>query len=261
MSQSTSATVDTADLRSQVQEMYRKVANEPHETYHFEMGRGLAERLGYTADELDRIPAAALESFAGVGYYFDLASLRSGEIVGDLGSGSGTDTFIAANEVGAEGRVIGIDMTDAQLEKANLLRDREGFGNVEFRKGYLEDLPLDDESLDVVISNGVFNLSPEKERVFGEIQRVLRPGGRIAIADIVTDVQLPESITCNASLWAACIGGAAQVDRYIEQIRSAGLTDVEVRENPSYRFLSRSARNASERYGVKSVSVRARKPR
>lgn len=260
MSTQSTATVDAKELRTQVQEMYRLVASEPHGNFHFELGRDLAERLGYPAAELDRIPTEAVESFAGVGYYLDLAALRPGETVLDLGSGSGTDSFLAAHRVGEAGRVIGIDMTDAQLEKSERLRRDHGFDNVEFREGLLEALPVADASVDVVISNGVINLAPDKERVFEEVHRVLRPGGRLAFADIVTEVSLPASITCNASLWAACIGGAAQRDEYAQTIRSAGLELSEIRENEVYRFLSRSAAGATEKYGVKSVSIAARKP-
>lgn len=249
--------IDLEDLRGKVEEMYRQVASEPGAEFHFEMGRTLAERLGYPAEDLDHVPAEAIESFAGVGYYFDLAEIREGETVLDLGSGSGMDSFLAAGKVGPTGRVIGIDMTDAQREKAERLRDTAGFPQVEFRKGYLEEIPLENDSVDVVISNGVINLCPEKDRVFSEVARVLRPGGRLAIADIVTEQQLPESVVCNSSLWAACIGGAAQQDSYREKIGAAGLRVVRVDENPEYQFLSRSAQNASREYGVKSISLLA----
>lgn len=253
----TAASVDVGELRGKVQDMYRRVAEEPRGAYHFEMGRALAERLGYASEELDRIPPRAIESFAGVGYYFDLAELREGERVLDLGSGSGMDTFLAALEVGDAGRVIGVDMTDAQLEKAESLREGAGFRNVTFRKGYLEALPVEDASVDCVVSNGVINLCPDKAQVFREIRRVLRPGGRVALADIVTEIQLPEKVTCDSTLWAACIGGAAQQDRYREAMEQAGLRVVRVRENPQYGFLTRSAQGASRDYGVKSVSVLA----
>src|SRR5690606_3473137 len=141
---------------------------------------------------------------------------QPGETVLDLGSGSGMDAFLAARRTGPSGRVIGIDMTEAQLRKAEALRDGTDLRNTEFRRGYLESLPVEDESIDVVISNGVINLCADKEQVFREIHRVLRPGGRLAIADIVTREQLPESVTCNATLWAACIGGAAQQNAYLE---------------------------------------------
>lgn len=256
-----SSSLDVEELQGKVQNMYRRVAREPEGEFHFEMGRALAERLGYATEELDAIPEEAVRSFAGVGYYFDLADLRERESVLDLGSGSGMDAFIAANQVGPTGRVIGIDMTDDQLEKAEQLSVRAGYRNVEFRRGFLEDLPIEDGSVDCVISNGVINLCPEKERVFREIERVLRPGGRLALADIVTEKNLPENVTCNADLWAACIGGAAQINRYQEAIESAGLRVVRVKENPEYRFLSKSAQGASRDYGVKSVSLRADRPR
>jgi len=254
------ANVDRDSLESQVKEMYRKVADEPHAGYHFEMGRGLTERLGYPVADLDRIPQAAIESFAGVGYYFHLADIQEGETVVDLGSGSGTDTFVAALKTGANGRVIGLDMTDAQLAKASRLRDAAGFAQVEYRKSYIEDAPVESGTVDVVISNGVINLSPDKPAVFREVARMLRPGGRLAIADIVTESQLPESVSCNADLWAACIGGAMQVDDYVAAIEAAGLTVETVETNDAYGFISDNARGATEKWGVKSVSLLARKP-
>ena len=134
----TNAAVDPKELEVKVKAMYREVADNPLGKFHFEMGRGLAERLGYPAAELDRVPREAIESFAGVGYYFHLAALQPGECVVDLGSGSGMDSFVAALEVGAGGKVIGVDMTDEQLAKAGRLRDRDGFRNVTFLKGYIE---------------------------------------------------------------------------------------------------------------------------
>jgi arsenite methyltransferase len=250
-------TLDTQDLERRVKEMYREVADEPHQEFHFETGRALAERLGYPSTELDAIPSEAIESFAGVGYYFDLAAIRPGETVVDLGSGSGMDSFLAAQQVGATGRVIGIDMTDAQLEKAARLARAHGITNAEFLNAHIEDLPLEEACADVVISNGVVNLSPAKERVFAEAARVLRAGGRLAIADIVTDTQLPVGVTCDASLWAACIGGAMQRDDYREAIESAGFELQDIRENDEYRFVSERAENATRKYGVKSASLLA----
>jgi len=253
-------TVDVKDLEHKVQDMYRAVAENPHGEFHFEMGQGMAERLGYAPADLDRIPAESIESFAGVGHFFHLAALQPGETVVDLGSGSGMDTFIAGLKVGASGRVIGVDMTDAQRTKAEGLRDRAGFGQVEYRKGYIEELPVDSDSANCVISNGVINLSPEKARVFREAARVLRRGGRLAIADIVTDIALPESVVCNATLWAACIGGAMQVQAYAKEIEGAGLEVVRQEENAAYRFISDRAQGAARKYGVKSISLLARKP-
>ena len=250
-------TFDPKDLETKVKAMYRSVAKNPQGEFHFEMGRALAERLGYAPADLDRIPAEAIESFAGVGYYFHLADLKEGETVLDLGSGSGMDTFIAALKVGARGKVIGIDMTDEQRAKAERLRDRDGFRNVTYMKGYIENVPALDASFDVVISNGVINLAPDKVKVFSEVARLLRPGGRLAISDIVTEVQLPESIVCNSTLWAACIGGAAQQDDYRAKIVAAELRVVKVEENTAYQFISDNARGASKKFGVKSVSLLA----
>lgn len=253
------ATVNEQELEAKVKEMYRLVAEQPDGEYHFEMGRALAQRLGYPGDILDLIPAAAIESFAGVGYFFDLADLSEGESAVDLGSGSGMDVFFAATRVGGSGSVTGIDFTVAQLEKARRLAGDGGFDQVEFREGRIERLPLDDAGQDCVISNGVINLAPEKGPVFAEAARVLRPGGRLAIADIVTEQPLKESIVCDADLWASCIGGASQQDAYRAAIESAGLRLEVFRDNP-YRFISDQAVNASTKYGVKSVSVLATKP-
>ena len=249
--------VDRESLESQVKDMYSRVARDPDGEFHFEMGRALTERLGYPPEDLDLIPQEAIASFAGVGYYFHLADLKSGERVVDLGSGSGTDTFVAALKVGEQGSVVGIDMTDAQREKSEALRDAAGLGQVTYHKGYIEALPMGDGSVDVVISNGVINLSPDKAAVFAETARVLKPGGRLAIADIVSDHQLPETISCNADLWAACIGGAMQVDDYKTAIEAAGMKVTQVEINDAYAFISDNALGATKKFGVKSVSLLA----
>jgi arsenite methyltransferase len=251
----TQRALDTQELEQRVKDMYREVAEEPFNEFHFETGRQLAKRLGYPSDELDAIPAPSIDSFAGVGYYFDLAAIAAGETVVDLGSGSGTDSFLAANQTGADGRVIGIDMTEAQLAKATRLASEHGFGNVEFRNAHIEQLPLESGSADVVISNGVINLSPDKAKVFAEAARILRPDGRLAIADIVTATQLPEGVTCDAALWAACIGGAMQRDDYRDAIEAAGFELRDLKENEQYRFASKRADSATKKYGVKSVSL------
>ncbi len=257
MTSSTTRRLDTAELESRVKAMYEQVAIEPDREFHFETGRALAERLGYPASNLDSIPAAAIESFAGVGYFLDLAGFQPGETVLDLGSGSGTDSFLAAVATGPAGQVIGVDMTAAQLDKAMRLAAEASVPNVEFRGGYIERPPVADESVDCIISNGVINLSPDKRAVFASAARALRPGGRMAIADIVTEVQLPDDVTCDASLWAACIGGAAQRDDYLDAIRSAGFEIDTVRENTNYRFLSDRAVGATTTYRVVSISLLA----
>lgn len=251
--------LDIVALETKVKSMYRSVALEPEGEFHFEMGRVMAERLGYSPTELDVIPSEAIASFAGVGYYFDLAKPQARERVVDLGSGSGMDSFVAALKVGPAGRVIGVDMTDEQLAKAEQLRRAAGIGHVEYRKGYIQQTGLADASFDLVISNGVINLAPDKGEVFREAARLLKPGGRLALSDIVTEKQLPEGITCDATLWAACIGGAMQEDDYLGAIRGAGLRLDEVRDNPQYRFISKNAQGAAAKYGVKSISLVATK--
>lgn len=251
--------LDTDELEQEVKEIYRSVAEEPDDDYHFEMGRPLAERLGYPSEDLDRVPPEALESFAGVGYHLDLAELDAGDDVLDLGSGSGTDVFVAAQDVGDGGTVTGVDMTPEQIEKAQALADENGFHNVTVRESYIEELPFPDASFDAVVSNGVINLSAEKQRVFDEAARVLRSGGTLAVSDIISEQRMPDSIKSDADLWAACIGGAAEEDSYTEMIDDAGLEVTDVVENNEYKFISERAQGACSKYGVKSVSVAAEK--
>jgi len=253
------ANVDAKDLEAKAKEMYRAVSRNPNGEFHFEMGRGMAERLGYPPALLDRVPAEAIASFAGVGHFFHLAALVAGETVVDLGSGSGMDSFVASIQVGPTGRVIGVDMTDEQLAKATGLAKERGFSNVTYKKGYIEGTGVDSDSVDCVISNGVINLARDKARVFREAARILRRGGRLAIADIVTDVTLPDSVVSSADLWAACIGGAAQRDAYRAAIEDSGLEVRVVEDNVEYRFISDRALGATRKYGVKSVSILATK--
>jgi arsenite methyltransferase len=254
-----SSLVDSERLESEVKDMYRHVARQDEAELHFDVGRPVAEHLGYPAPLLDAIPAEAVGSFAGVGYHLDLAELAPGQAVLDLGSGSGTDVFCAAMLVGPAGRVTGVDFTDAQLDKARRLRDREGLAQVEFVEGRIEQLPFEDESFDAVISNGVINLSPLKGRVFAEAARVLKPGGRLAITDIVSGRPLKERTRRNVDLWAACIAGAIPRRNYLDAIEAEGLEVKEVRKN-DYRFVSERALDACSTYEVESISLVAVKP-
>lgn len=256
---SSSRSVDKLKLENKVKAMYTDVAENPAGDFHFEMGWKLARRLGYSGNELDQIPIESVESFAGVGYHFGLADIKSGEKVLDLGSGSGMDVFIAALKTGTSGWVVGLDMTDAQLDKAFRLAEMNGYKNVSFKKGYIEDFDFEPESVNVVISNGVINLSAKKEKVFDRIASILETGGRMAISDIVTEIQMPDSITCNSTLWAACIGGAMQQDDYYHAIEKTGMKVIRVVENKQYEFISKSATGASKDYGVKSISLLAEK--
>ena len=251
--------IDGERLAAEVKDMYRHVARGEETELHFEVGRNLAEHLGYAGELLDAIPAEALASFAGVGHHLDLAALQPGQAVLDLGSGSGTDVFCAAVLVGESGHVVGVDITDEQLAKAAWLRDREGFSQVRFVEAHIEALPFDDASFDAVLSNGVVNLSPAKGRVFAEAARVLRPGGRLAIADIVSGRPLKERTRRNVELWAACIAGAIPRRNYLEAIEAQGLHVREVREN-DYRFISERALDACSTYAVESISLVATSP-
>jgi arsenite methyltransferase len=253
----TAGGVDAEELERHIAEMYREVANEAGRDLHFPTGRPLAEALGYPAELLDRLPAEAVNSFAGVGYHLGLARLLPGERVLDLGSGSGMDVFAAAAKVGPDGSVTGVDITPEQLAKAERLRRDE---RVSFRRARIEELPFEDGSFDAVISNGVVNLSADKRRVFAEAARVLRPGGRLALADIVTERQIAARTAAQPDLWAACIAGASQADHYLEQIASAGLELELVQRNPGYRFTSERAQRTSDKYGAHSVSLLALKP-
>lgn len=249
--------VDRPELEKKVKSVYTAVATKPGGEYHFELGRPLALKLGYSSDQLDSVPRESVDSFAGVGYTFGFAGIRPGEVVLDLGSGAGMDAFLASNYCGNSGKVVGLDMTTAQLQKAKRLAEANGISNVSFIKGYVEELFFEDASFDVIISNGVINLSPEKEKVFRQVARVLKPGGRLAVSDIVSELPLPETVVCDASLWASCIGGATQQDRYRALIEASGLRIERWVVNEQYGFLSKGARSASLKYGVKSVSLLA----
>ena len=259
MSAQVEPVVDTGELRDHIRAMYREVAEKPDGDFHFELGRPVAERLGYPSEWLDAVPPDALASFAGVGHMLDLAAIEPGDTVLDLGSGSGTDAFVAAHLTGPTGRVIGVDMTAAQLAKARRLRDGSGLEHVRFVEGLIEAPPVDAESVDVVISNGVVNLAPDKDAAFGAAAQALRPGGCLAIADIVSARELVERTRRNVALWAACIAGAVPREDYLGAIEAAGLRVETVRDN-AYAFLSPRARTAADKYGVTSVTVLATKP-
>ena len=198
-----------------------------------DVARDISRNIGYSEDELDSVPDGANLGL-GCGNPVALASLREGETVLDLGSGAGFDCFLAANRVGPSGRVIGVDMTPEMLGKARDNGARAGYGNVEFRLGEIENLPAADNSVDAVISNCVINLSPDKKQVFGETFRVLRPGGRVMVSDIVLLQELPESIMSSVEAYVGCLSGALMKDEYLGAIEAAGFGDIEIVDETSF---------------------------
>jgi arsenite methyltransferase len=192
--------VDMDVLRDEIQKTYTDVSTEPEKDFIFPTGREWAEDLGYP-DELANVPEATVESFAGVANHFSLGRIEAGAVVLDLGCGAGTDLLIAAQMVGPHGRAIGIDMTPAMIERARASAKEMGLGNVELHEGLIESLPLEDESVDAVISNGVIDLVPDKDAAFSEIDRVLRPGGRLQIADVVIHEEVSEDARKRIDLW------------------------------------------------------------
>jgi arsenite methyltransferase len=193
--------VDAEQLREEVQNKYRGVATAPHATYHFHTGRTAAARFGYDRSIVDSLPDRAVESFAGVGNPFELRALEPGERIVDAGSGAGFDSFVAAHQVGPNGSVVGVDMTPEMLDKSTATTDILGLQNVELRKGLLETMPVDDGWADVVVSNGVINLCPDKRAAFSEIRRVLRPGGYLQFADIANGRPVPPEALRDIDLW------------------------------------------------------------
>lgn len=195
------AAVDVETLRCEISEKYTEVAKTPEKGFHFHTGKPLALMLGYAEAVIDGLPMGTVESFSGMGNPFSLGDLQPGETVLDIGCGAGFDTLIAARQVGEAGRVIAIDMTPAMLEKAAANAAEVGLSNIEFHESLAESLPLPDESVDVVISNGVINLCPDKLAVMQEVHRVLRPGGRAQIGDIVVHKVVPDDAKADIDLW------------------------------------------------------------
>jgi ubiquinone/menaquinone biosynthesis C-methylase UbiE len=240
-----------------VREMYSDVASHPERTFHFPTGRLACLFVGYPPEELDRIPAAATESFAGVGYPFAANVIRPGDTVLDIGSGSGTDTLIASLRAAPGGRVYGLDMTAAMREKLRANAAAMGATNVQVVEGNAEQIPLPDASVDVVTSNGVLNLVPDKASAFAEIARVLKPGGRLQIADIALRVPVSEKSRSDPKLWAECVVGAVVEDDYVAQLRAANLAVEIIRELDYFAgSVSESTRRAAHGLGAHAVVLR-----
>jgi arsenite methyltransferase len=242
-------------------DMYTDVAQHPPKGFHFPTGRLACLWVGYPAKQLDLLPATATESFAGVGYPFAADVIREGGIVLDIGSGSGTDTLLASALTGPRGRVYGVDMTQAMLEKLGRNVAAMGASNVLPLEGNAEEIPLPDATIDTVTSNGVLNLVPDKPRAFAEIVRVLKSGGRLQIADIALTTPVSEKSRSDPKLWAECVVGAVLEDEYVRMLRAAGL-EVDIIGRLDYFTGSANAdtRHAAERLGAHTITLRGRKP-
>lgn len=243
-----------------VADMYTDVARHPLKGFHFPTGRLACLFVGYPAAQLDRVPATAVESFAGVGYPFAVGAIREGDTVLDIGSGSGTDSLIASLLAGGSGKVYGLDLTEAMLEKFRGNIAAMGALNVAPIAGNAEEIPLPDAAVDVVTSNGVLNLVPDKPKAFREIARVLKPGGRLQISDISLAKPVSEKARMDPKLWAECVVGAVMEDAYLDMLRSAGL-DAEIVSRFDYFAGSASAdtRRAAQGFGAHTIIIRGTK--
>lgn len=244
-----------------VREMYTDVALRPEKVFHFPTGREACLFVGYPESWLDVLPATVVESFAGVGFPFRADVIGPGDVVLDIGSGSGTDVLSAARLVGPEGTVYALDMTDAMLNKLRSNIERAGSENVRVLEGNAEAIPLPDEGVDVVTSNGVLNLVPDKAKAFGEIFRVLRPGGAVQIADIVVGKPISESSRANPKLWAECVVGASIEENYLDMFRSLGFEGVTVLRGFDYFAGSSNAdtRRIAGALGARAIEIRMSK--
>ena len=222
--------------------------------------KGVSERMGYSPEEVGSVPAGA-DMGLGCGNPQAIAGLQPGEAVLDLGSGGGIDCFLAAKRVGERGRGLGVDMTPEMVEKARANAARGGYGNVEFRLGEIERLPVSDASVDVVISNCVVNLSPDKPAVFREAYRVLKPGGRLAISDVVASAELPEEARRDLAAWSGCMSGAATVEQLTGILRAEGFVDVGIEpKDESREFIKDWSPGRSIADYIVSAAIKARKP-
>jgi SAM-dependent methyltransferase len=244
-----------------VEEMYTDVASRPDTVFHFPTGRCACLFVGYPVDQLDSLPAEATESFAGVGYPFAADVIRRGDVVLDIGSGSGTDALLAAMLTGQDGVVYGLDMTRAMREKLQRIVAAKGIEHVRVIEGNAEQIPLPDASIDVVTSNGVLNLVPDKPAAFREIARVLKPGGRLQISDIALRVPVSEQSRADPRLWAECVVGAITEEDYVSLLRDSGLS-VEMLGEMDYfaGSANESTRRAARGLGAHAIVMRGCKP-
>lgn len=248
-------------ILSAVQDMYTRVADSPDQPFHFPLGRELGRHLDYPDQELAQLPAAALNSFAGVGCPFHLNALRPGDVCLDIGAGAGVDSLIAARRVGEAGWVFALDLTAAMARKLKDTLRTKGFGNISVIQGSAEALPLADASVDCITSNGALNLVPDKRRAIREMYRVLRPGGRVQLADVV--IRRPVTVDCDDDprLWVECVVGATVDDEFLELLRETGFEDVSIDRRIDYFSLSPSAqtREVASSFDAHSIELGMRR--
>jgi arsenite methyltransferase len=253
-----SSGLDVDALRASIRAEYAAVATEPERGFHFHTGARLAAILGYPVDWIEKLPPAAVASMAGTGNPFALGEIRPGEHVVDCGSGAGVDALIAARLVGPTGRVIGVDMTPEMLTKARHSAAHAGLANVTFREGVLERLPVETGWADVVISNGVLNLVPDKAAALAEMHRVLRSGGRILLADIVLERPVSARSKQDVTLWTGCIAGALLEDELRDLLTSAGFVAVELLPGGDV-FAGAPQHSSAADFGTRGLGIRARR--
>lgn len=238
------------EIKKAVRMKYTLIATAGYEQCEWEADRNIIPRLGhcgYDTKRLTEMPAGLLDAFCGCGNPLTIGKLKPGEVVLDLGSGAGLDCFLASEIVGDKGKVIGLDMTKEMLRKAATGAEKLKLKNVEFKRGDIEDIPLEDGSVDVIVSNCAINLSPDKDKVFQEALRVLKPGGRLIICDLVSAEEVPDDIKNDLELWAMCQGGVIREEEYRKKIEQAGFRDIEVVSKSPFE-------------GLISVTMKASKP-
>jgi len=247
-------------IKNAVKARYSQIAERSQQSCCSSCGCGIGplaqtEAIGYSGEDLERIPEESVMGL-GCGNPTAIAELKPGETVLDLGSGAGIDAFLAADKVGPNGSVIGVDMTEEMIDKAADIAKCNGYTNVEFRLGEIEELPVDDSSVDVVMSNCVINLAPDKAKVFREAYRVLRPGGRLSISDIVTDRALSDEMRNDLNAWAGCIAGALEQRQYLRIIKEAGFADLQVLSSREFYVQDSNNKKMAK---LSSITIRAYK--
>jgi arsenite methyltransferase len=252
--------VKEKEIKKVVKGRYARIAKQDQQSCCPSCGCGVsplvqAEAIGYSREDLEHIPKETIMGL-GCGNPTAIAELKMGEVVLDLGSGAGVDVFLAANKVGSTGKVIGVDMTKEMVDKAKSIARDHGYHNVEFRLGEIEKLPIEDESVDVIISNCVINLSPDKSKVFQEAYRVLKPKGRLIVSDIVSEGAIPDEIKNDPDAWAGCIAGALEQQEYLKEIKEAGFQDVRVLSSKEFHIEGEGSQTLTK---LLSITVKAYK--